>query len=330
LVSNWLGLVRPARIAPLAAVLFGVALLDGCNSLSSAPFASQSVPTDAGGVPLTDDGPGVGTSCYPGNVETFSPAAYRAATSAGQGACVPVDGVDPIQVYYDDCFGPTGSRAACDAFGQISPANAACMACIVTAGTAAAYGPLVLTDGFVQTNVAGCLELEAPLDLACAQAQQALSDCELAACSANCPVVDQASLVVYEKCAEQADATGCQAYYAAAACLRAQADAGVDGGPESVCLAPSFEAFYQAVVPLFCGQTSADAGLVEASAGDAGPSDAEGEVRIDAGSSSPDAHGDAAIDALAFDASIDVQAPGDGGPLEDGDSSVSADGADAK
>lgn len=292
----------------------------------SAPFPSGALlPTaDAGGVGngATSDG-GLGTACQPGNVETFVPAAYVPALPAGQGACVTAaDNVDPIQVYYDDCFPPNGSRAACDAFGQISPAYAACEACIVTAATAPAYGPLILADGFVQENVAGCLELKNPSDLLCAQAQQALSDCELYACSVNCPVSDQPSLDAYHRCAVQADATGCQAYYAAAQCLGAEA---VDGSAESACLASSFEAYYQAIVPLFCGQVAADAGPVtDAAIADAGAPDDAGSV-----DATSDANGDGEADAPSPEGPADASVTPDGATLQDAGPRTPADGSDA-
>jgi hypothetical protein len=289
----------PARIALLAGALVGVTLLGGCNSLS-APSAAGSTATgpgeDASGIGTGGDASAVGTSCHPGNVETFVPGAYRHATPAGQGACVSEDGgADPIQAYYDACIGPSMSKGACDVFAVSDPA---CAACIVSSESATAYGPLVLANGFLQANVAGCVEVEDPSNLSCAQAQQALSDCELAACSANCPVTDQTSLVAYEQCAGQADAVGCQAYYLAAECLLAEVEAGVPANSESACLPSTFEKFYAAIVPLFCGQASADA----------------------SGSPAVDASGDAGIsaDAAAADASA-----------ADGGAAASADAGDA-
>jgi hypothetical protein len=304
-------LVGPARIGVLAAVLFGVASLDGCNSLSGGAASAIVVSTSGdggdggpGGWTPPEAGPSTGASCQPGNVETFVAGAYVPALEGSQGACAPIDGVDPMQLYYEDCFGPSASRVACDAFGQISPAYGACKACIVTAATAPAYGPLVLAGGFVQANVAGCIELVDPSDLLCAQTQQALADCELAACSAKCPVTDQASLVAYEACAAQADATGCQAFYEAAQCLNA--DGGLDGGPEMACLETSFQAFYDAVVPLFCGQSSTDASVGAPTVAEAGTADA-----------SSDASGGDHSDAMGPDSPVEASEAADGGSLPD-------------
>jgi hypothetical protein len=257
----------------------------------------------------------MGTSCHPGNVETFVPGTYRHAAPTGQGACVPSDGgLDPIQAYYEACIGSSMSKGACDAFAVSNPA---CTACIVSSESATAYGPLVLANGFLQANVAGCVEVEDPSNLSCAQAQQALSDCELAACSANCPVIDQTSLVAYEQCAAQADAVGCQAYYLAAECLLTEVEAGLPANSESACLAPTFDTFYAAIVPLFCGQAAADA---------------SGGPAIDA-SSDASISGEAAVaDAGAADARSPngvTDAGGDGSPLRDAGAAGLVDGGDA-
>jgi hypothetical protein len=192
----------------------------------------------------------------------------------------------------------------------------------VTAATAPAYGPLILADGFVQENIAGCLELKNASDLPCAQAQQALSDCELYACSVNCPVSDQPSLDAYHRCAAQADATGCQAYSAAAQCLGAET---VDGSAESACVASSFEAFYQAIVPLFCGQVAADAGPVADTAIADGGAPAEAGP-VDAMS---DANGDGETDAPSPEGSADAAAARDGATVQDASPRAPGDGSDA-
>jgi hypothetical protein len=174
------------------------------------------------------------------------PPAYRPATSAWQGACVPDSaGNDPIQQYYDACFGPQKSKVACDAFAALSPSNTRCQGCILTLETASMYGPLIRHGGFVQANVAGCIELTDSTALACAKSMEALSDCEIAACEANCPVSDANSFSAYASCARQADDNGCKLYASTPSCA--------DAGAKSACLAASFEQFYFMAVPLFCG-----------------------------------------------------------------------------
>lgn len=312
----WLSLGAPGRIAP-AAVICSLAFIGGCNSLSDASASSVSVPTadgGGGGAPTTNDASAAGTSCHPGNVETFVPAPYRHPTAPGQGACVATDGgPDPIQAYYEDCFGPGMTKAACDGFAVSNPT---CTACIESTESAAAYGPLVLANGFVEANVAGCIELESPSNFACAQAQQALSDCELAACAANCVVVDQTSLLAYEKCSSEASQTGCMAYDTAALCLGAEVEAGASGDAESVCLPSTFQAFYEAIVPLFCGAMATDGGLPAADAAQGLPSE---DAAADDAGSEIDARAPAAPDAAD-----------DGPPVHDSEAPASPEAGDAR
>jgi hypothetical protein len=268
------------------------------------------------------------SSCHPGNVATFTPSAYRSATPVGQNVCMGT----MMQDYYEACFGTGKDAAACAMFIMSHPE---CAACILTADTAKRYGPLVSSGGFVQVNFAACIEVSDPDALLCAKAVQAVSDCELAACKANCPVTDSISLTAYDSCASLADSTGCAAYQSAAACFGAE----LDGSLPPACNAASFKDFYDAIVPLFCGPprtnsteggagaeaSSSDASAeafplrdgsfsdasVEASAGDAGGGDAAGRGvgGVDAGQSdapAPEASSDDAAghDAAAGDAAF--------------------------
>ena len=282
----------------------GIAVLGACNAL---PSTNDGLTGGSGspwgvtsGQDASNEGSAPATSCHPGSVETFVAPAYRPATSPGRGACDPM----LISDYYASCLAPPqsepdaapgASKSRCDGFAQSHPD---CAACITTAESASAYGPLVLVDGFVQANVAGCVEVEDPSDRLCAMAQQALSDCELWACAVNCPVTDQVSFAAYGACAAQADANGCQAYYAAAQCLSAEVEAG-DAGAEKACLAPDFMTFYSAIVPMFCGALQSDGGAPDM---DAEVSDgaSDGVAAIDAAPREAGS-GDGEADALVFD-----------------------------
>src|SRR5260370_24245835 len=101
------------------------------------------------------------------------------------------------------------------------------VACILTADKAKWYGPFVGSGGCVQVNMAGCIEVTDPDGTLCARAVQVLSDCELAACKANCPVTDSLSLTAYDSCATLADRTGCAAYQSAASCIAMEVDRGL-------------------------------------------------------------------------------------------------------
>ena len=163
-------------------------------------------------------------------------------------ACLGADGGTIWDAYFDACLAPGTTKEACASF-TATPANAACAACVLTSYTSNPLGPIIDYGEFVGPNVAGCIELEAPRDLAGAKAVQALTGCEIAACQANCPVSNEASLMAREACALAADDAGCHSFQAS------EADAGL---PEP-CTSTAFKDFYDSVVPLFCAQVPVDA-----------------------------------------------------------------------
>ena len=68
--------------------------------------------------------------------------------------------------------------------------------------TADRLGPILDYGEFVGGNVAGCIEVTTPeRPHRARKSVQALTDCELAACQANCPVSDSTSLTAREQCA---------------------------------------------------------------------------------------------------------------------------------
>jgi hypothetical protein len=218
------------------------------------------------------------SACQPGSVATYQPASYRGASPVGQGACVTdASGSDPIQGFYDACLGAGATTDACNDFRQ---QNATCVACILTPQTAAHYGPLIDFTTYVIANVAGCIEVAPratgaldPDAFACAKSVQALAGCELAACGANCPVHDATSLASYQSCATASEQSGCDPWATAAACAEDEQDA---GGLAAACLG-SFQVFYDAVVPYFCGPAPSAGG------------DAGAEAAVEAGGETPDA-----------------------------------------
>jgi hypothetical protein len=226
------------------------AAVDGGGGSSSGSGGGSS--GSSGGFPDLD-----GNACQPGSVATYHPDAYHPASGASQGACVASGGADPIRAFYDACLGSSATTDQCNAVRQT---NAACVACILTPDSATAYGPLIDHGSFVTANVAGCLELVAPGSLSCARAVQALGGCELAACGANCPVHDAASLANYESCAKQVESAGCQTYATGASCALSEPDA----APKAALCLGDFQSFYSAVVPIFCGPSQAppDAGTL--------------------------------------------------------------------
>jgi hypothetical protein len=203
------------------------------------------------------------------------------------GACLDADGGGIWDGFFEACLGPMRDSAACDSYKD-TPANAACAACVLTPYTAEQLGPILDFGEFVGGNVAGCIEITTPGDPSCPRAVQALTDCEIAACEANCPVDDPTSLAARQQCAMEADQTGCLSFsLKATACRAAELDAGL-AGP---CTNAGFMDFYDNVVPLFCGQPSAADVAV---AGDAAVSDGSADVLTDGGA--PAAVSDAGAD----------------------------------
>ena len=214
------------------------------------------------------------SSCSPSDVLTFVQGPYQPAEPPSA-ACLDADGAGIWDDFYDACLGPNKTNQVCTAFKQ-DPANAACAACVLTPDTADQLGPILSFGEFVGGNVAGCIELTTPGDPTCARDVQALSDCETAACQANCPpVTDAPSLMARQECVAAADQGGCLMFVQMTRADCAAADA--DSGLAAPCMNASFKDFYEEAVPLFCGQSAVDAGAgiaVDASASDAGVSDA--------------------------------------------------------
>jgi hypothetical protein len=238
----------------------------GCSAVhaTSAGESTTTGPDGSGGgsAGATVD---AASSCNASDVSTYVPSAYQAA-AAPSNACLGSDGAGLWDAYYDACLAPTTqSEDACVAF-RATAANAACATCILTPYASSRLGPIVDYGAFVGGNIAGCIEVETFGQLPCAKAVQALTECEIAACQANCPVSDEASLGAREACGMQADQAGCQPFFqAATACRAAEADAGV----ASSCSDTAFKDFFDQVVPSFCGQSAIAA--FDASALDAAP-----------------------------------------------------------
>ena len=78
--------------------------------------------------------------------------------------------------------------------------------------------------------------------------------CENAACETNCPVTDTTSLDNFETCettAANCDPNGCDVFATESTCA---SELTGKTHPASVCVtATTFEDYYNAVVPVFCG-----------------------------------------------------------------------------
>jgi hypothetical protein len=261
---------------PVFVAVAGLLPALGCAVVKSSPSAPPSSADASFGSSSGGNETDAASSCHASDVLTYVQGSYQPA-AAPSGACLGADGGELWDDFYDQCLGPDKASDACNLY-KMTPETAACAACVLTPYTAAQLGPILDFGEFVGGNVAGCIEITTPSDPGCPKAVQALTDCEIAACQANCPVSDPASLEAREDCASDVDHMGCEMFFdMASTCRGAEADAGLAGA----CMNGAFKDFYDNVVPLFCGQTLVDAG-VEAGA-DAGIADAAG-VLTDAGS----------------------------------------------
>ncbi len=178
-----------------------------------------------------------------------------------------------IADYFAFCYDPnTSNTTKCSQFTSQSP-NKACVSCISSKQTDAAYGVLISTGGVAYANVAGCIALLTgdTSDTGCGAKEWASTDCVDDACKANCPVTDQASFQLYDQCTKQAGAASCKQY------ADAQCDLSDAGSVYDICVNhQAFADYYTAIAPVFCGGYSADAGPPD------GGSDASGDASDDA------------------------------------------------
>jgi hypothetical protein len=271
---------------PVFVGLLGLAPVSGCGEVTSGQDLVPAPPeTDASfGGTSNSSATDAASSCHPVEVVSLQGTTYQPA-AVPSGACLGADGGGVWEDFYEDCLGPDKSDVKCNLFKE-TPSNAACAACVLTPYNADHLGPILSFGEFVGGNVAGCIEVEstAPSDLQCAQTVQALSDCEIEACQANCPVTDPQSLTARQKCASEADQMGlCLTYSTMVSTCRAME---ADGGVAEPCTNTGFKAFYDAVVPLFCGQATVDAAArLDAGSADAalGPGADSGVHATDAG-----------------------------------------------
>lgn len=260
-------------VVSMTAMTFGIAFV-GCTETVTLPGPTNLTPTedaevkvkedssvtpgkDSGkdtGKPADDSGPTV--TCAPGDVTTFM--AKPKPNKAHTDSCTE----DQIDKYLTACLGNTATNTTCAPFGANGAAKV-CGACLRTDDNAAANGPLISHGGYVVPNVAGCVGIATKdtSPTSCAYKLASREQCSAAACTANCPVTDDASLEALSMCTDTADAAGggCATFSDAAnACADTLVDA---GGSASECLAGGgFEAAYGVIARLFCLKAATDGG----------------------------------------------------------------------
>jgi hypothetical protein len=191
------------------------------------------------------------SACQPGDISDFKPT-WKMPTPFHQGACAN-GGEPPLwEVFREACLGTSGNEAHCQQFTDPSGPYYKCGQCIATADTVDHYGPLIVHKGWVELNVAGCMAnaMNDPSGVKCAASVEAMRECELAACGANCPVSSEPTLAEFNTCTQAADAMLCKSYVDASSCVDQLPDAGDLGK----CVEDlSFQQRFDDIVELFCG-----------------------------------------------------------------------------
>ena len=202
----------------------------GSSSSSGGSSGDASGPSDGG----------LASSCAPADVSTYKPA-WRKSAKFYQGVCAPAD----LDKFRASCLGSDASACA----KAVSPD---CAKCLATDETADVYGAVIVHKGWVELNLPGCVAnaMGDPTGVRCAAAMQAVDLCDLAACSANCPVSSDATLTDLDSCRQVADKGQCAALVSDAQCENGLADAGAE---VAACFSgTSFAEAYATIAGLFC------------------------------------------------------------------------------
>ena len=231
-----------------------------CSSTVTLPAGGDEGGAGDGGV-KKDSGPMsdgmVINTCMPGDVSTFMPS-WKPPTPFNQARCTNTQ----INAFVD-CLNGKPDAATCKTFTG-DAANKSCLQCADTPATAAKYGPLVSGTVTIQVNVSGCIA-NATGDTSatgCGAKVLANSQCEQAACEANCPVSASdtgAEFMALLACQTKSDTSSCKTFAAAATCSDALVG---DGGVANKCdlVGASFAENAVQMIKLFCGGAAGDAG----------------------------------------------------------------------
>ncbi len=183
---------------------------------------------------------GVASSCLPADVSTYKPS-WRKSAKFYQAVCTAAD-LDKFRSY---CLGSDASACA-------KAVSTDCAKCIATDEAADVYGAVIVHKGWVELNLPGCVAnaMGDPTGVRCAGAMQAIDMCELAACSANCPVTSDVTLTLLDDCRTKVDIGQCSGLVADANCTKGLSDAGPD---VAACFAgQTFAESYTTIAGMFC------------------------------------------------------------------------------
>lgn len=237
----------------LGAALASWGLVVACSDDGGSTFNENPGNTLDDGGPLfgdasvIDGGPVV---CNSALSTTFAPTFVPPATVSG--ACT----TEALGLYYDTCLGGSATTA-CTAWREQNPA---CSACVDPDGGA---GPIQVYGGkYSIPNLGGCIALTVGTEEdagACAVAQAAANECQLAACG-QCIATEGVAGNAIESCRQQAVNQGCSRYASGATTACADGTLGPDGGARA-CVAAAGEGAGSKtrivrLMNLFCGSPS--------------------------------------------------------------------------
>jgi hypothetical protein len=228
---------------------------------SSGGDSGSTTKKDSGGTPDTDGGDETGDTCTADAdaVKDFAPN-WIPPSGKAQGKCTDAQ----VEALLSCELDPAADQTACKAV-IADKNNKDCGTCLESQTGDAKYGPIIIGDGVVQINYAGCIALLEPDVTAdgCGAKYQALGECTDTAC--QCPVTDDATFADRNKCLTKAETTVCKSFQADAGC---DTDLVAAGAPAEACDISGGEFIDNAIVygKFFCGGA--------APVTDSGPADA--------------------------------------------------------
>jgi hypothetical protein len=201
-------------------------------------------------------------SCGPADVGAFAPT-WDPPVGPHQGACSSAQ----LESLVSACFAAFATSANCTAWEE-EPANLKCLGCWSGPVTASQWAPYLYVNNPGETdyvNVAGCVALADPGQIACAKSLEAALQCELDACLGPCPVPNsgtpdqtQVAEEALTSCYDRVDQGGCKAIVdRGTQCGQAL----LDGGAASFCFQTGRQtgALLQ-FFALACGEVAKDGG----------------------------------------------------------------------
>jgi hypothetical protein len=211
----------------------------GKDAMGCAKWTVPSGPIACGAPPLPPIE--AGPPCAPASVSGYTPAPLVPPNPPTPTACTAAE----LTQFYGLCIAQDVESEVCLGF---QATDATCAQCLLSQGTDASWGAVVVSGGKAKLNVPGCIAL-VQQDSSASSCAQRVSDemgCVGAACDAVCPVTVDAGSSAYEACVESAAATECRSYVDQEC---DPAEAGV-----TACVGKtSDEASFAALAAVFCG-----------------------------------------------------------------------------